>query len=251
MLLCSVLPAALAGTPATAATWNEEFAGPAGAPPDSRRWHHDVGAGGWGNAELQRYTARTSNARLNGRGQLEIVARQNGDRFTSARLTTRGRFDFRYGTVSMRARLPAGRGLWPAFWMLGSGFPSTAWPDCGEIDVMENLGSNTRRAYGTVHGPGSLAEEGVGGSTLSPTSLSRGYHVFSAAWSAREVAFFLDGVRYATVERATYPAGQEWALDHPMFLLLNLAVGGQWPGRPTRRTAFPARFRVDWVRVDY
>lgn len=243
-----------AWSPAGAGAWTESFAGPAGTRPDPQSWRHDVGATGWGNGELQRYTASTANARLDGRGHLELVARRvrPGARrgsFTSARLTTRGRFAFRYGTVEMRARLPRGKGLWPAFWMLGDTFPATPWPDCGEIDVMESLGNDPFRAYGTVHGPGSLAEEGVGGKIRTRKALSAGFHRFGARWSPGAVTFTLDGRRYATVERSSYPAGQLWALDRPMYLIVNLAVGGQWPGAPSARTAFPARMAIDWIRV--
>lgn len=245
-----VLPA----MPGDAQAWTESFSGPAGSAPSAKRWDHDTGASGWGNGELQRYTGSTANARLDGRGHLQIVARRvrggsSRGAFTSARLTTRGRFSFRYGTVAMRARLPRGHGLWPAFWMLGDNYSEAGWPQCGEIDVMENLGQDPFRAYGTVHGPGSLADEGVGGVVRSGSSLSTGFHRFAVRWAPGSVTFILDGRRYATVERGSYPAGQEWALDRPMFLLLNLAVGGEWPGPPLATTHFPARLVVDWIRV--
>ena len=234
-----------------APSWSDEFRGPAGNGPSRRKWSFDRGGGGWGNDELETYTASRRNSRLDGRGHLTIVARRVGGerRFTSARLKTRGKYSFRFGRVAIRAKLPAGRGLWPAFWMLGHDFPGVDWPFCGEIDVMEMLGQNPRRVHGYVHGPGSLAEEGVGGSKRVRRSLARGYHVYSADWSAERITFSLDGFPYATVARATYPPGQTWAFDRPMFLLLNLAVGGEWPGPPGRSTRFPARMKVDWVRV--
>lgn len=235
----------------SAPSWSDEFRGPAGGRPNRSRWAFDRGGGGWGNDEIQTYTASRRNARLDGRGNLAIVAHRVGGkrRFTSARLKTRGKFSFRYGRVAMRARLPAGRGLWPAFWMLGRDFPELDWPFCGEIDIVEMLGQDPRRIYGYVHGPGSLDEEGVGGSKRVTRSLARGFHVYSADWSAERITFSLDGLPYATVARATYPPGQTWAFDRPMFLLLNMAVGGEWPGPPGRNTRFPARMKVDWVRV--
>lgn len=236
-------------------SWADEFKGRAGLPPNAGRWTYDTGATGWGNRELQSYTRSRANSHLDGRGKLVIVARHRAGSawkrgsYTSARLTTAGRFSFLYGRVAIRARLPSGRGLWPAFWMLGTRFPGLDWPFCGEIDVMEALGHRPRISYGYVHGPGSLAEIGVGGMNRSPRSLSAGFHVFSAGWSPDRIYFEVDGRRFRTVERATYPVGQTWAFDQPMFLLLNLAVGGDWPGRPTASTRFPARLVVDWVRV--
>ncbi|MFM8518857.1 MAG: glycoside hydrolase family 16 protein [Solirubrobacterales bacterium] len=239
----------------TGPSWSDEFRGRSGLPPSPRRWTYDTGATGWGNGELQRYTTSRANSRLDGRGNLVIVARHRAGSgrkrgsYTSARLTTANRFSFLYGKVAIRTRLPRGRGLWPAFWMLGTRFPRLDWPFCGEIDVMENLGHRPNVSYGYVHGPGSLAEVGVGGSNRSDRPLSDSFHVFSAEWSADRISFAVDGYRFETVERATYPAGQTWAYDQEMFLLLNLAVGGGWPGKPTAGTRFPARLLVDWVRV--
>lgn len=252
-LLITLVPTG--GAMAKAPTWSDEFQGPAGLPPSPRRWRYDTGATGWGNGELQRYTGSRRNSQLDGKGHLVITARHRrgtGHRrgsWTSARLKTDGLFSFRYGRVAIRARLPRGRGLWPAFWMLGARFPELDWPFCGEIDVMESLGHQPRISYGYVHGPGSLAEVGVGGANRAPHSLSSRFHVFSAAWSSERISFSVDGRRFRTVQRSTYPAGQTWAFDQRMFLLLNLAVGGGWPGRPTAATRFPARMKVDWVRV--
>lgn len=263
LIALAVLIVALAASPAWCAelgvsdrpSWADEFSGSAGRPPNAHRWHFDVGATGWGNDELERYTRSRSNARLNGRGQLEIVARRRrgggtrrGD-YSSARLTTKGKFAFRYGRVAIRAKVPAGRGLWPAFWMLGTGFPRVDWPFCGEIDVFENIGAEPNRVFGTVHGPGSLSDSGVGGWLDASDSLARSYHVYSATWRADRVVFALDGIAFTTVLRASYPEGQQWVFDRPMFMLLNLAVGGEFPGSPSSQTHFPARLQVDWIRV--
>jgi len=236
-------------------SWSDEFSGRAGQRPDPDKWKFDLGASGWGNRELQRYTSSRSNSRIDGRGHLRIIARHregSGIRrgsYTSARLTTAGRFGFKYGRVAIRAKLPKGRGLWPAFWMLGEEFPGVDWPFCGEIDVMENLGQKIRISSAFVHGPGSMADTGIGGFHRSRTSLAKGFHVFAADWSAELITFSVDGEVFRRVPKATYPSGQTWAFDRRMFLLLNLAVGGSWPGKPSAATRFPARFVIDWVRV--
>lgn len=236
-------------------TWSDEFKGRGGLPPDLDKWNYDTGASGWGNRELQRYTRSTRNSRLDGRGHLRIIARHRpgtGIRrgsFTSARLNTDQTFSFRYGRVAIRAKLPEGRGLWPAFWMLGSSFPRVDWPFCGEIDVMENLGQKIRISSGFVHGPGSLSDTGIGGFHRSQRSLAKGFHVFSANWAPTEISFSVDGHVFQRVLRSTYPPGQTWVFDQRMFLLLNLAVGGSWPGKPSAKTEFPADYVVDWVRV--
>lgn len=237
------------------ASWSDEFNGRAGTPPDPDKWNYDTGASGWGNRELERYTTGRGNSRLDGHGRLRIIARHRPGTgikrgsYTSARLTTKGNFAFRYGRVAIRAKLPKGRGLWPAFWMLGARFPRVDWPFCGEIDVMENLGQKIRVSSGFVHGPGTLADTGVGGFHRSERSLARGFHVFSASWSAKAIAFAVDGHVFRRILKSEYPPGQTWAFDRKMFLLVNLAVGGSWPGDPSRKTVFPARFVIDWVRV--
>ncbi len=236
--------------------WSDEFKGPAGGRPNRAKWGFDVGGGGWGNHELQSYTGRRRNARLDGRGHLVIAARHathtgsDGIRrhYTSARLKTQGRFAFRYGRVAARMKVPTGRGLWPAFWMLGADIGRVGYPRCGEIDVMELLGQHPRTVYGTVHGPGPNLDEGIGGKLTAGRSLARGFHTYAAIWGPRRVRFRLDGRTYETVRRSALPPGDKWALDRRMFILLNLAVGG-WPGPPDRSTRFPARLEVAWVRV--
>jgi beta-glucanase (GH16 family) len=237
--------------------WSDEFAGPAGRPPSRSKWGYDVGGAGWGNHELESYTSRASNAHLDGRGHLVIAARheryRGSDgirrRFTSARLKTLGRFSFRYGRVAARMRVPAGRGLWPAFWMLGADINRVGYPRCGEIDVMELLGQDPRTVYGTVHGPGPDLDVGIGGRRTTKRSLARGFHTYTARWTPRQVRFLLDGRTYETVRRSAYPQRDAWALNRRMFMILNLAAGGTWPGPPGRATHFPARLEVAWVRV--
>ena len=232
--------------------WSDEFSGRAGAQPDPARWTEQTGGEGWGSHQLQYYTARRANSALDGRGHLVIVARRERFRdrsFTSARLTTSGRFAFRYGTVAVRMRIPSGRGYWPAMWMLGTNIRTAGFPACGEIDVVETVGQNPRSAWGSVHGPPDPST-GVGGRYVAPRPLAAGFHVFSADWTPGAITFRVDGHRYFTATPATLAAaGQTWVQSRPFFLQLNLAVGGDWPGAPGPRTRFPGRLVVDWVRV--
>jgi beta-glucanase (GH16 family) len=234
--------------------WAEEFGGRAGSPPDPRTWTHDVG-GNPANEELETYTRSTRNARLDGHGHLAIVARRRAPRarrggFTSARITTEGRFAFRYGTVEARVKVPAGRGLWPAFWALGADLPRDQWPKNGELDLMEVIGSKPSVVYGSIHGPeGRHRDYAITEQATSRVPLNRGFHVFGALRIPGAIQFELDGRPYASVTRADLSAAQRWVFESPFFLLLNLAVGGTWPGSPDASTRFPAVMRVDWVRV--
>lgn len=235
--------------------WADEFAGPAGTRPDSRSWTHEVGGGGWGNDELQTYTRSRTNAALDGDGHLAIVARRREPGaepggFTSARLTTKGRVDVRYGAVEARIKVPPGQGLWPAFWALGIDLPRDSWPASGEIDLMEVIGSEPKVVHAGIHGPDE--HDGpytTGGAARNIEPLDRAFHVYGARWIPGAIQFELDGRPYATVVQADLRSGQRWVFDAPFFLLLNIAVGGTWPGPPDGTTAFPATMLVDWVRV--
>ncbi|MBI4943462.1 MAG: glycoside hydrolase family 16 protein [Actinobacteria bacterium] len=227
--------------------WGDEFDGPAGAGPDRTRWGFDTGAGGWGNGELETYTDSTANARLTGTGALEIVARREGEGFTSARLSTEKTFTRRYGTYEARLRLPAGKGLWPAFWL--NGVCAQGWPDCGEIDVLESVDPVPRTVRGRVHVPGPHARPGLGRDWPVASALDEGFHVYGVVWDPEYVAFTFDGHEYARVRKDRLPAGDRWALDHDAYVLLNVAVGGRWPGSPDASTPVPSRLTVDWVRV--
>lgn len=233
-------------------TWMDEFAGPAGSPPDPRRWVYDLGGGGWGNKELQVYTQSRENVFLDGSGHLVIRAiRRANEEYTSGRIKTLGRFAAQYGKVEARIKIPSGQGLWPAFWMLGAGIGDKGWPQCGEIDIMENIGKEPSVVHGTVHGPGYAGA----GALSAQTSLRGGgrlsddFHIYAVQWAAGEIAVFLDGVQYGRFTPASLPAGAAWVFDNPFFLLLNLAVGGEWPGVPDNETPFPSRMMVDWVKV--
>jgi beta-glucanase (GH16 family) len=232
--------------------WHDEFTGLAGSPPNPTNWTYDIGhgGGGWGNGELENYTSDPSNVQLDGRGHLVITALREPDgSYTSARLKTQGLYSFEYGNISARMELPAGTGLWPAFWLLGANYPQVGWPACGEIDMMEMIGQQPKIVHGTVHGPGPDYVNGFGGAYVSPTKLTGSFHVYAADWTHDYVSFSVDGYTYFTIARSQIQAPDEWALDNPMYVILNLAVGGVWPGPPNASTHFPARMLVDWVRV--
>jgi beta-glucanase (GH16 family) len=232
--------------------WSDEFDGPRGTAPDPAKWVYDTGASGWGNHELEEYTHDPANAFLDGEGNLVIRAiRSESGKYTSARLKTLGRFSFKYGRVEARIRIPRGQGIWPAFWMLGENLRGAGWPTAGEVDVMENIGKEPEWIHGTVHGPGYSGAKGITSRTGLPGGgrISDTFHIFRVDWSPHKIEFYLDNIAYAAVTRDDIPAGSRWVFDHPFFLLLNVAVGGDWPGNPTPDTIFPQSMLVDWVRV--
>jgi beta-glucanase (GH16 family) len=240
-----------------AGAWADEFEGPRGARPDPRRWGLETGHG-WGNGELQAYTARRANASLDGKGRLRITARRERfthpdgftSRYTSARLTTEDRFEVAYGRIEARVRVPAGRGLLPAFWALGNNLDSAGWPASGEIDVMEVNGAKPRLVSGTLHGPRRGHKDyAVGGERRTAAPLSNGFHVYGVQWSPDRIAFTLDREVYAVRGRTDLPSGSRWSFERPFFLLFTLPVGGEWLGPPDATTRWPATMLVDWVRV--
>ncbi|MFI9205841.1 family 16 glycosylhydrolase [Streptomyces sp. NPDC053048] len=241
--------------------WSDEFRGPARHRPDRTKWGFEVGGEPkWGNHEWQYYTDRPANASLDGQGHLAVTARREKLRgmrcavgpcdITSARMTTKGRFARAYGRYEARIKIPKGQGLWPAFWMLGANADKVTWPANGEIDVMEALGKEPGTAHGAIHGPGYVAQ-GLERHTALPggASLADGFHTYRIDWTPGKVTWFLDGKAYGEARKSQLRRGQKWVFDHPHYLLLNLAVGGDWPGPPDRSTPFPARMLVDYVRV--
>ncbi|MBP6821664.1 MAG: glycoside hydrolase family 16 protein [Acidobacteria bacterium] len=243
--------------------WGDEFDGTAGSAPDQAKWAYDLGIGpgrdGWGNNELQTYTNRTENAYLDGEGHLVIKAiRENFTgadgatrAYTSARLVTRGKFEPTYGRIEARIKVPFGQGLWPAFWMLGSNITSVGWPACGEIDVMENIGREPSTVYGTIHGPGYSGAQGLSDSLtlLDGKRYADDFHTFEVEWNPRDISFYIDGLHYHTRKSPEFSGNRQWVFDHPFYLLLNVAVGGNWPGNPDATTVFPQTMVVDYVRV--
>jgi beta-glucanase (GH16 family) len=232
-------------------TWSDEFNGARGAI-DGSKWSFDTGNNGWGNSELEYYTNRTDNAVVDGNGNLQIVARAEaygGSNYTSARINTGGKFSQAYGRAEARIKLPSGKGIWPAFWMLGANIGSVGWPTCGELDIMEAVGDFSVN-HGSCHGPGYS-----GGADLTATyqnpggvSLANDFHVYAVEWQPNQVQFFVDGKLYETRTPADIP-GKTWVYDHPFFIILNVAVGGNWPGSPDGSTVFPQTMLIDYVRV--
>jgi len=245
--------------------WSDDFDGPAGAAVDSTRWRYDLGDGcqagncGWGNDEKEYYTSSRDNVALDGRGHLQIVARVAGPgltcyygacRYTSAKITTRGKVLASPGRVEARIKLAAGQGLWPAFWMLGAAFPTTSWPQCGELDIMENHGSNVTSTSSAIHGPGYSGKTPfVHAATIARGTFASDFHTFAVEWDSTRVQYFVDGAPHYTVTRAEVERYGKWVFDQPFFVILNLAVGGQFDGDPKSDAPFPATMLVDWVRV--
>jgi beta-glucosidase len=253
--------------------WSDEFNGAAGSPPDPNNWNYDIGGGGWGNHELETYTNTTNNAFQDGNGNLVIRAiRDANGNYTSARLqtgapgastqTADGKWT--YGLVEARIKLPFGKGVWPAFWMLGENIETVNWPTCGEVDIMENFGTFNNNASinnGTIHGPNSStnATDYNGGSGIgASTTLALGetvyddYHIYAIQWSENSIQFFVDGALYETRTPADLPSGAPWVFNSPFFILLNLAIGGPstFLGTPDPNAPFPNQdMLVDYVRV--
>jgi beta-glucanase (GH16 family) len=266
---CGASGPAATQTPATPVTppgpwvlsWSDEFDGPAGALVDGTRWLAETGGHGWGNQERQFYTARAENASLDGNGHLVITARAESPSagyscwygpcgYTSARLITKGRFEQTYGRFEARIKIPRGQGIWPAFWLLGANIDGVGWPRCGEIDVMENIGREPSVVHGTVHGPGYSGAAGISRSyALSSGALADDYHLYAIEWERGDIRWYLDGQEFHRVTTNNLPSGTAWAFDHAFFVLLNVAVGGSWPGDPDASTSFPQQMLVDYVRV--
>jgi beta-glucanase (GH16 family) len=236
--------------------WSDEFNGPSGSLPDPSKWRVVTGGHGFGNDELEYYTARRKNIYLEN-GNLVIVARreeyadkQVSRKYTSGRIETRGHFEQQYGRMEARMKIPTGQGIWPAFWMLGNNFDQVGWPDCGEIDIMENIGNEKTMVHGTLHGPGYSGDKPLTASYTLPRGqqVFDDYHVYALEWEPKAIRFYMDGVLYETRTPQDVP-GKTWAFNHPFFVLFDLAVGGNWPGPPDSQTVFPATMFVDYVRV--
>ncbi|GAA4536825.1 glycoside hydrolase family 16 protein [Amycolatopsis samaneae] len=250
----AALPASASGAPA--AGFTDDFNGPAGGGVDGSKWNFETGDN-VNNHERQWYTSGTNNAALDGQGHLVITARKENPgnyncwygrcEYTSARLATQGKFTQTYGHFEARMKLPRGQGMWPAFWMLGSDIGSAGWPNCGEIDIMENVGFEPNTVHGTIHGPGYSGSAGVGAPYNGP-NFSDDFHTYAVDWAPGSIRWSVDGKVYQTRTPADVH-GNKWVFDHPFYLLLNLAVGGYWPGDPNGSTQFPQQLVVDYVHV--
>ncbi|SEH00340.1 Beta-glucanase, GH16 family [Nonomuraea solani] len=238
--------------------WSDEFNGAAGSAVDQSKWRFDIGGSGWGNNEQQYYTDSTRNAAMDGAGNLVITARRENPsnfqchygtcQYTSARLLTAATFTRAYGRFEARMKLPRGQGIWPAFWMLGNDIGSVGWPNSGEIDIMENIGREPSTVHGTLHGPGYSGAGGIGAGHSIGGVFADAFHTFAVDWSPNLIIWYVDGVEY---QRRT-PAdlgGNRWVFDHPFFMIMNVAVGGHWPGYPDASTTFPQAMAIDYVRV--
>lgn len=243
-------------------SWRDEFEGKEGTGVDMGKWKKETGGKGWGNKEFQFYTDSPRNAYQDGSGFLVIKAIEEDPgpgsecwygkcRYTSARLITKGIFSQKYGRFETRIQVPFGQGIWPAFWLMGDDIDSVGWPNNGEIDVMENIGREPSKAHGTVHGPGYSGANGLGGEYVlqDGKKFSDDFHVFAVEWEPENISWYIDGNRYFAISRDDLPKDAKWVFDHPHFLLLNLAVGGNWPGSPDNTTVFPQKMKIDYVRV--
>ena len=245
--------------------WSDEFT--ASAPesaPDPANWTYDVGAGGWGNNELEVYCSygsktapcdpKAPNAYVGNDGYLHIIARQpSPGTYTSARIKTQGLQSFAYGRLEAKIKMPEGKGFWPAFWMLGDNVKTVEWPACGEMDIMETVGTNTSTNVGSIHGTGFIGTA-IGTEYKLPNNakFSDGFHTFGILWSPKQIKFYVDDPKnvYATYTPSSLPRGAVWPFDSgKFFFILNLAVGGYWPGSPDATSVFPQEMLVDYVRV--
>lgn len=228
--------------------WFDEFSNPT---IDAANWTYEIGNNnGWGNNELEYYTNRNVNSYILG-GSLVIEAKKEsygGKSYTSARMITKGKKYFTYGKIEARIKLPYGKGIWPAFWMLGENISTAGWPTCGEIDIMELIGggANDKKVYGTVHWESNGHASYGGNYSLGTGIFADDYHVFTIIWNTKSIQWFVDGSKYVTIDIT--PAGLA-AFHKNQFIILNLAVGGNWPGNPDATTIFPQKMYVDYVRV--
>ncbi|QBJ97637.1 glycoside hydrolase family 16 protein [Rhodococcus sp. ABRD24] len=237
------------GVQPTSVLFVDDFDGPPGARPDPARWSYDMGAGGWGNGESQTYTDDSSNVQLDGAGRLVITARGADDGITSARLTTDDRFSFVHGRAEARLKLPAGAGLHPAFWLLGADLDRVGWPESGEIDVVEAV-NGADFTHHSLHGPSASGTRWTVGSEDRETpSLTDDFHVYWVERDPGRIAMGIDDRTTASFEPGDLRQGDRWVFDKPFFLLLNVAVGGAWPGPVDPTAPFQSSMLVDWVRV--
>ena len=256
-----------ADIPAGTLVWSDEFDKPG--VPDPAVWGYDTGNRGFGNHELETYCAAGSaeapcdpaepSAGVGTDGLLHIMARKLDDHtFTSARLKSQGLFSFQYGRLEVRARVPEGQGLWPAFWTLGNNITTVDWPASGEQDILERINAATAPDWneGSVHGTGFTGSVGLGQKYMFPAGTTAAdWHTYGMIWKPGSVAYYVDDpahpyVTYTTADMARFPDAK-WPFDDGQsnFIIINLAVGGDWPGSPDASTPFPAEMQVDYVRL--
>ena len=237
-------------------SWSDEFNGANGSAPDPAKWTFDIG-GKNPNSELESYTSRPANVQQKN-GDLVITARKENytgadgvaRQYTSARIRTKGLFSQAYGRFEASIKLPLGKGIWPAFWLLGDDIDSVGWPKCGEIDIFENIGESST-IYSTLHGPGYSGAHGISAKFALPAgaAVNKSFHLYAVEWAPKDIKFFLGNKLIAERTPADLPPGTTWVYDHPFFIILNVAVGGAWPGDPDTTTKFPQKMLVNYVRI--
>jgi len=237
--------------------WSDEFD-----TISSANWNHEVGGHGFGNDELEYYTAgQNVSVQFDSQAGSNVAvleARSGGAgnscwygacQYTSSRMNTAGKRSFRWGRIEARMKLPQTQGIWPAFWMLGSSFPGTPWPASGEIDIMEHVGFEPEITHGAVHGPNYSGATPFSGTHYLNEIVSANYHVYAVEWDTNNIHWYVDGTRFYSLSRSQVQSYGNWVFDQPFFIILNLAVGGRWPGNPNGSSTFPQRLFVDYVRV--
>jgi beta-glucanase (GH16 family) len=249
--------------PAEKPVWSDDFTATAQSAPNPTNWTFDTGNDGFGNQELENYCAYGSkaapcdpaqpNSFVGTDGYLHIVARKDAKgNYTSARLKSQGLRSFLHGRIEARVKMPVGQGIWPAFWTLGDNVATVGWPACGEMDIMETIGSTPSVNHGSIHGTGFTGTALGETYTLPAGKLSDAFHTYGMIWTTKKVVYYIDSPSniYATFTPASLPAGGVWPFDvGKQFLLLNVAVGGTWPGSPDKTTVFPQEMLVDYVKV--
>ncbi|WP_238710200.1 family 16 glycosylhydrolase [Oceanipulchritudo coccoides] len=257
--LLALVQAPLAAPAEYLLVWSDEFNLPDGSAPDPANWNYDIGGWGWGNQESQYYTTSTDNARIEN-GELVIELRDdtglngapdlypNND-YTSARLLTKDKHDWRYGRIEARIKVPdGGAGLWPAFWMLGNDIDAVGWPQCGEIDIMEYVSRLPDEIFGTIHGPGYSGGAAYGNIYYFGQPVANDYHTYAVEWEPNQIRWYVDDILYHIASPADI-APNQWVFDHNHFIILNVAIGGTFGGGIARNITFPQRMLVDYVRV--
>jgi beta-glucanase (GH16 family) len=248
---CKVEPIQTLPTKNYDLVWNDEFDGDSGTAPSDTKWTYDIGTGqnGWGNNELQSYTNNSRNISKDGLGHLVITAIKDGSgNYTSARIKTEGLFSQQYGRIEARIKTPTGSGIWPAFWMLGSNIKDVGWPQCGEIDIMEQKGKFSNITYGTLHGPGYSGGEAISTAYgLQNDRFDMDFNIYAVEWDENQIDFYVNNYLYKRVKPSDIPG--EWVFNQPFFIIMNVAVGGNFVGPPNINTPFPCSMYIDYIRV--
>jgi beta-glucanase (GH16 family) len=228
--------------------WSDEFNSI-----NTGTWTHETGGGGWGNNAFIQFDSQANSNVLVLEARRDNPANYNcwygRCEYTSSRMKTEGKRTFQYGRIEARLKLPQTQGIWPAFWMLGNDIGSVGWPACGELDIMEHVGFEPSITHGAMHGPNYSGNTPFAGTYFLNEQVNANYHVYAMEWTSTSVRWFVDGNLFYTVTKSQVQSFGNWVFDHPMFLILNVAVGGNWPGNPNGSSVFPQRMYVDYIRV--